>query len=397
MSLLPANATDIERAIESVITAAPEMRGQVRVVPGIKFNPPDELLPWLVQEYGLAEVAPYIGDLRRVIADGLIWQRRRGTQDALFRALGWIDFSSSTLEEEEPGEHWSEIQIDPGRVPDIEKIPAVQALTGLSIPARSNLTRIYHGYDVRRLVLDRNGFGNFLSDYSGVKINGIVLSFGRSLQLIAQRDTTTPTYCQHSKRFLQAIYRDRLILDHSYFGEKPLPNNPMTHSVLRGFVAGSLATPPTLNGRTISRAQVVLSGEDPLGSLNERLSPRIMVEIGRTPVLNDSRLSDEIHRIEWQPMDIYPEQDHLSSIDAFGEHPIAHVRTAQRGHGWRRRYWPMLSGNHDTSPINRFRSVERGKSAAYAQQPWLDARWPAGKTWNNINVIIGTKHNRNIL
>jgi hypothetical protein len=394
MTLLPANATNIERAIETVITAAPEMRDRVHAVPGIKFNPPDGLLPWLVQEYGLAEVAPYIGDLRRVIADGLIWQRRRGTQDALFRALGWIDFSSSTLEEEEPGEHWSEIQIDPGRIPEIDEIPAVQALTGLSIPARSNLTRIYHGYDVRRLVLDRNGFGNFLSDYSGVKINGIVLSFGRGLLLTAQRDATTPTYCRYSNRFLQAIYRDRLILDHSYFGEKPLPNNPMTHSVLRGFVAGSLATPPNLKGRTISRAQVVLSGEDPLGSLNERLSPRILVEIGRTPVLSDSRLSDEIHLLEWQPMDIYPERDHISGIDAISEYPIAHVRTAQHGNGWRRRYWPVLSGGQEALPINRFRTVERGKSAVYAQQPWQDARWPAGKTWNNLNIIIGKNHVR---
>ena len=149
-----------------------------------------------------------------------------------------------------------------------------------------------------------------------------------------------------------------------------------------------------MKGRTTSRAQVVLSGEDSLVSLNERLSPRILVEIGRTPVLSDSRLSDEIHHFEWQPMDIYPERDHHSSFDAINDHPIAHVRTAQRGKSWRRRYWPVLSGAHDPSPVNRFRSVERGKSAIYAKQPWLDARWPAEKTWNNLNIIIGNNHVR---
>ncbi len=394
MTLLPANATGVERAIEVVITASPALRDTVGSIPGIKFDAPEILLPWLVHEYGLAEVAPYIGDLRRVIADGLIWQRRRGTQDALMRALGWINFGTPVIEEEEPGAHWSEIQIDPGRIPTDAEIRAIKALSALSIPARSRLSRIHHGYDVRRFVLDQSRFGDLLSDYSGVTVDGLVLSFGRFQSNDANRADTVPVQFRKSNRSIFAIYRDRFVLDHSFFGDQPLPNNPMTHAVLRGFVAGSLNAPPRLSGRTTSRAHAVLSGGDPLGSLNERLSPRIRVEIGGPMVLSDSRLDEEIHGFEWQPVDIYPERIHGAWASDETLRIIHHGREANRGHSWRRRFWPVLSGDSPIWPIHRNRQVTRGKHVAYEKQPWLDAKWPAGKTWNSLNTIIGTNHQR---
>ena len=394
MTLLPANATAVERAIESVITASPALRGTVGTIPGIKFDAPEILLPWLVHEYGLAEVAPYIGDLRRVIADGLIWQRRRGTQDALFRALGWINFVLPSIEEEEPGAHWSEIQIDPGKIPSDAETRAIQALTELSIPARSRLSRIHNGYDVRRFVLDGSQFGDLLSDYSGVTIDGLVLSFGRSISNAASRADTVPLLFRQSDRSVLAVYRDKFVLDHSFFGERPLPNNPMTHEVLRGFVAGSLAAPPHLAGRTTSRAQAVLSGDDLLDSHNERLSPRIRVEIGQPMVLSDSQLDEEIHGFEWQPVDMYPERIHGTTFLDETLRTTHQCRSASHGHAWKRRFWPVLSGDTPNWPVHRNRQVTRGKSTVYKKQPWLDARWPAGKTWNNLNVITGSNHKR---
>ncbi len=394
MTLLPANATTVERAIEAVITASPELRGTVGTIPGIKFAAPEILLPWLVHEYGLAEVAPYIGDLRRVIADGLIWQRRRGTQDALVRALGWIFFTDPSIEEEEPGKHWSEIQIDPGRIPSDAEIRAIEALSALSIPARSRLSRIHHGYDVRRFILDQSRFGDLLSDYSGMTINGLILSFGRNLRNTASRAVTVPVLFRHSNRSIRAIYRDRFVLDHSFFGDKPLPNNPMTHVVLRGFVAGSLASPPKLQSRTTSRAQVVLSGGDPLGSLNERFSPRIRVEIGGPMVLSHSLLDEAFHGFEWQPVDIYPERIHAAHIFDATPHAVGWGRSSRHGHVWRRRFWPVLSGDSPLWPVHHNRRVTRGKSATYGKQPWLDARWPTGQSWNTLNTIIGSNHQR---
>ena len=394
MTLLPANATAVERAIESVITASPALRDTVESIPGIKFDAPEILLPWLVHEYGLAEVSPYIGDLRRVIADGLIWQRRRGTQDALFRALGWINFVLPSIEEEEPGAHWSEIQIDPGRIPSDTEIRAIQALTELSIPARSRLSRIHHGYDVRRFVLNQSLFGDLLSDYSGVTINGLVLSFGRYQTCSADRSQTIPVSFRKTTRHLLAVYRDKFVLDHSFFGETPLPNNPMTHAVLRGFVAGSLAAPPHIAGRTTSRAQAVLSGDDLLDSLNEQLSPRIRVEIGQPMVLSDSQLDEEIHGFKWQPVDIYPERIHGVTFLDETLRTTHQCRSASHGHAWKRRFWPELSGDSPNWPVHRNRQVTRGKSTTYGKQPWLDARWPKEKTWNNLNAITGMNHVR---
>lgn len=394
-TLLPANATPVERALEDVLTAAPTMRQRAGEIPGIKFNAPDVLLPWLVHEYGLAEVAPYIGDLRRVIADGLIWQRRRGTGDALLRALAWIQVSAPTVEEEEPGEHWSEIQIDPGRIPSEAERRSIQALTNLSLPARSRLARIHHGYDVRRFILDRSRFGDLLSDYSGVMVDGTVLSFGRFWSGEAYGTAAIPTLFRQSNRSIQTVYEDRFILDHSRFGEKPVANLPMTHAVLRGFETGSLATPPPLSHRTLSRAQVVLSGGDPLGSLNERFSPRIQVEVGGPMILSGgSRLDDETHRFEWQPVDIYPERTHGMANVPDTTLVVDATRTNRHGHGWRRPRWPILSGSPPERSAPRNRQVNRGLSAVYAKQPWLGATWPSGITWNNLNTLIGMNHQR---
>ncbi|MBF0454940.1 MAG: hypothetical protein HQL72_09040 [Magnetococcales bacterium] len=267
-------------------------------------------------------------------------------------------------------------------------------LTNEQKPARSRLARITAGCHTPHLVLDQGGFGDYLSDYSGVMVNGVVMSLCRTVKSHAERSLTQPHFIHDSYRSLHTVYRDRFILDHSYFGEKSLPNNPMTHSVLRGFVAGSLAPPPILKNRTISRAQAVLSGGDPLGSLNERLSPRIRVEIGGPTILSESLLSEEIHRFEWQPVDIYPERIHPVAVDAKQESVVHQVRDVVRGVSHRRRYWPVLSDRAADRPIHKSRQVTRGKSAAYDKQPWLDAYWPAGKTWNTLNTITGKNHVR---
>nr|VFK04393.1 MAG: Phage tail protein (Tail_P2_I) [Candidatus Kentron sp. H] len=84
--------------------ASPNVEDAIVGLPGIKLRSPDFLLPWLVWEYGLTEVAPYIGDPGLAIREGLIWRHRRGTTDALECALGWIGISPA-IEEETLGAH----------------------------------------------------------------------------------------------------------------------------------------------------------------------------------------------------------------------------------------------------------------------------------------------------
>nr|VFK12769.1 MAG: Phage tail protein (Tail_P2_I) [Candidatus Kentron sp. LFY] len=324
VSLLPPNATGEEHAIEKAMRVSMEIEAAISLLPGIKLdNPPDALLPWLVWEYGLTEVAPYIGDYQKVIREGLIWQRNRGTVDALERALGWIDVRP-TIEEEEPDSiRWADLQFDPGRFITFRELPAVLALTRLSIPARSKLSRIYHNYDVRRIVLDKSRFGDFLSDYSGVSIDGVVISFGQGHATLASRGDTIIGGVAVSNSVVQARYQDTGLLDQMFFGDLAIGNHPLIHWGYRGFVAGSLAKPDSIHGATICRAQCVPSGmADGLGSINEALAPRYAKETGRTPVLSDTLLSDEPHRIDWIPVDIRLEGLHGIWMLDESDHPV---------------------------------------------------------------------------
>lgn len=177
-TILPPNASQLQRDLEQAAGPSLQLYNAVDAISGIKYTPPDNLLPYLVWEYGLENLLPYLSDPRLAIQEGVQWQRIHGTPAALKLAMGWLGFNNGEIEAEVPGVHYYEYQIDSGKIVPTAELENVKAVAQYSAPLRSRLTRLYHDYDVRRLVLDHSEYGALLSDYSGIDKNGIKLSFG---------------------------------------------------------------------------------------------------------------------------------------------------------------------------------------------------------------------------
>lgn len=275
--LLPANATPLEQALSLSTDPLTRLALPADAIRHFKVAPNDPLLPWLIWEYGLGELLPYLPEPRRAIAEGILWQRLRGTPAALATALSWIG-ASATVEQEPPGVHFAEFQLDPGQVLDSDMaIANLIAIARLSAPARSRLSRIYHGYDLRRVVLDESRLGDaLLSDHSGVFWrDGLTkLSFGRVRQLANPPQPIEIQPARDAIRFGLARLVDRYLLDFSALGDKGhTPNEEILHSHLFTLTNARGAPDPVglRPERRFCRAMVVLSDSTPLGGINANL------------------------------------------------------------------------------------------------------------------------------
>lgn len=180
-TLLPPNATRFQRDLELVNGFRFDENQAIQTLINVKSDPPDNFLYWLIWEYGLDEILPYISDPRTLIADGLKWQRLRGTPKSLRIALGWVNVYPVRIEEEPPGAAFFQYQLELDRILRSEELKKTLKLCDLSAPVRSRLARIYNKeHDIRPLHLSEDTFGAYLSDYSGVHHKGVRLSFGRN-------------------------------------------------------------------------------------------------------------------------------------------------------------------------------------------------------------------------
>ena len=302
--LLPPNATALECSLSLSTDLLTRLGGETEPLKGFKTDPSDSLLPWLIWEYGLGELLPYLPDPRRAIAEGIRWQRLRGTPAALTTALSWIG-ATATVEQETPGIHFAEFQFDPGRVLDDDgSIANLIAIARLSAPARSRLSRIYHGHDLRRVVLDESRLGEaLLSDHSGVfwRDGQTKLSFGRGFaqHALASGQQIAPN--REAVRFAVARLIDRYLLDFSALGDPGhTPNEEILHSHLFT-LANALGVPDAttlLPERRFARAMVVLSSSTPLGDINANLPRFAWQEVGQAITLGGSdKLSATPHRL----------------------------------------------------------------------------------------------------
>lgn len=300
--LLPANATALEIAI-SLATDVEHLYSAVDAIGRFKSHPKDDVIPYLVWEYALEELLPYLPDPRWAIRDGVLWQRLRGTPKALEVALAWIGARATRIEQEEAGgAHWAEYQFDSGRVLSDDEVARYVAVARLSAPARSRLSRIYHGHDLRRVVLDGSRLGDaLLSDHSGtlwVGDGSTRLSFGR-VRKIAHPVTLTLAHARASVHAARARYPDRCLLDEMRFGCLSAPNPQIEHGhafewAQQGGVSGRAACLPE---RRFAKAQVVLSEQWALGDTNATtpVAVWVMAEVFR---LGDP-LSSGIGRGQW--------------------------------------------------------------------------------------------------
>lgn len=185
--LLPSNGTAWERVVADAMDATADLAGAVGAIRTAKLiSPPPSFLPFLVYEYGLGELTPYVPNLYDLINEGVDWQRVRGTPASLFMALGWLGYGGDLREENTRRRFWNLFQIELDRVRDNEAgLEGVAGIARLSVPQRSVFWRGYHGLDIRPQTFGESHLGDsHFGEYSGrrLKQGGPLWSFGRAYE-----------------------------------------------------------------------------------------------------------------------------------------------------------------------------------------------------------------------
>jgi P2-related tail formation protein len=392
--LLPPNRTALDAALSEAL--GPRLQDRTLGIRGLKADPADPLLPWLVWEYGLDELLPWLADPRRAIAEGVLWQRLRGTPQALTTALGWIDLAAD-LEEDGPGSRFALFQLRLGQAPNLPEVRAVVRLAQLSAPARARLARLHNPiYDVRRFVPSRSDWGDLLSDWSGVLAwgGGPKLSFGRGhagdAALIAS--SASPQLRIHGVRASawSVANLDRFLLDVHRLGDDPwhVLNPEVSGARLLAAWTGDHALPdPTslLPRRVFAKAAIVLSEGPPLGDTNAVLHDRRMTELGGAFALDSDRLGDMVWHLDFAPIDERFDRT-LGRSGSYGHAgPIGRSGDRWSGHGaadiaW----WPILDEPDDRplQPGAAHFNV-RAYQAAWPGAAWPRTGWPS-RPWSAL-------------
>jgi len=191
-SLLPNSSDLFERALEaSYADRWDTLAAAVNAIRTAKLvNPPPSFLPYLVYEYGLGELTPYVPNLYQLVVnrEGVNWQRIRGTPAAVAKGLGWIGYTTAIEEAWSERRYWNSFQLrfpdlPANDAPDLERI---EGITKLSVPLRSQLRRGVHQYDAGALVVDWSRLDDSLLEReSGVAVTaaGTLWSFGRTTEI----------------------------------------------------------------------------------------------------------------------------------------------------------------------------------------------------------------------
>ena len=156
-ALLPSNATALEKAFSEALDRSPEISPGVVELRGFKFHPLDRVVPYLVAEYGLSEVAEYLPNLRDVIREGIQWQRIIGTPAAIHKSLRWINHDGDIEEFPATARKWWWFQIHlPFEPSNTQFLRPMTRLVMSSKPLRSEFARLTAGWDVRAFRLNEH-------------------------------------------------------------------------------------------------------------------------------------------------------------------------------------------------------------------------------------------------
>ncbi|MFT4162861.1 phage tail protein [Shinella sp.] len=189
-SLAPNNANIYERANEAALAPRWDTLWQaVPYVTTMKDNPPPAALPFLIYEFGLGMLTPYVPNLYELLdGRGIRWMRLRGTYEGVERGLAFLGITA-TVEAQWHGRAWwnsSQLRfpvLPPSDNPLLERI---EGITRLSLPMRSDLRRGVHQYDVGPLIGNVSQLNESLLDReSGIalKPGGTLWSFGRTTEI----------------------------------------------------------------------------------------------------------------------------------------------------------------------------------------------------------------------
>jgi len=190
MSLLPASSGRFERTFEESHSGRwAAMWAAVPYITTMKDNPPPAALPFLVYEFGLGMLTPYVSNLYELLdGRGVRWLRVRGTYEGIDRGLQFLGLTATM----EPAWHgrvwWNSAQLRFPVLPENEAplLGRIEGITRLSLPKRSDLRRGVHEYDIGPILADHARLdGSLIEHESGVRLNdgGTIWSFGRTKEI----------------------------------------------------------------------------------------------------------------------------------------------------------------------------------------------------------------------
>lgn len=186
-ALLPTDSTTTwERALADAMAPSNAVLSAINSMRRFKYvSPRPDMLPFLVWEYGLGELTPYVPNLYDLIDQGVRWQRLRGTVSAVAIGLAWIGYTADIEEAWTGRRFWNSFQLRFPTLPlaDAPDLERIEGITALSVPLRSKLRRGVHQYDVDALQADHSVLdGSLLDTESGIAVTqaGTVWSFGRT-------------------------------------------------------------------------------------------------------------------------------------------------------------------------------------------------------------------------
>ncbi len=186
--LLPANATPLELALAEACDPFAELIGAYNSILPSLYAHPVAFEAFIIWQYGLGELTPYVPALGDLITEGIRWQRERGTPASIFRALSWLGYAGAIEEEPVRRRRWNRFQVHLDRVRDhdLPDLRQIDGVVSLSPPIRSKFFRGFHGYDIRACETGMHRLsGCMLSSHSGVRIEEgrAKWSFGRTYEV----------------------------------------------------------------------------------------------------------------------------------------------------------------------------------------------------------------------
>lgn len=184
VDLLPPSATALMRALAAAGDPLARLDDAFSGINTARANPPPSFLPFLVWQYGLGKLSPFVPNLYDLIDEGVDWSRLLGTIAAVRQGLGFIGYDGTVVNAPVRRRFWNRFAIELSRVrdADLPDLARIEGIVGLSKPLRSRFKRGFRGYDLRAAETSLNRFsGALLSNDSGVRIDpaGAKWSFGR--------------------------------------------------------------------------------------------------------------------------------------------------------------------------------------------------------------------------
>lgn len=187
--LLPGNSTPFERSVSASLDRLPELTLGSEALHSFKFTLPriPSVVPWLIVEYALGEMSPYLPNAETAIEYGLNWLPVKGTPRGITEALSWSGYAFQRLDEAPTRRtRWHLYAIELDRFRDNEAdLGRIEPTVRMSGPERSDFWRGYFGYNAREFEWGYERWGNGIwGDCSGVRLHpgGVKWSFGRTFE-----------------------------------------------------------------------------------------------------------------------------------------------------------------------------------------------------------------------